>query len=42
MLYFQMGNMAHAKVTRSIERFAAEVLPLVERELGPVARIGGA
>ena len=42
MLYFQMGNLPHAKVMRSIERFAAEVLPMVEREVGPVADIGGA
>lgn len=40
MLYFQMGSMPHAKVMASIERFASDVLPRVERELGPIARIG--
>lgn len=36
MLYFQMGNMPHAKVMASIERFAADVLPRVEAALGPI------
>ncbi|MFK8250624.1 LLM class flavin-dependent oxidoreductase [Ancylobacter terrae] len=38
--FFQFGDMPVARARRSLERFAAEVLPLVEREVGPLAAIG--
>lgn len=37
---FQFGDMPIALARRSMERFVAEVLPIVERELGPLDRIG--
>jgi alkanesulfonate monooxygenase SsuD/methylene tetrahydromethanopterin reductase-like flavin-dependent oxidoreductase (luciferase family) len=39
-LYFQVGNYEHARAMRSMERFAEEVIPLVERELGPLDSAG--
>jgi alkanesulfonate monooxygenase SsuD/methylene tetrahydromethanopterin reductase-like flavin-dependent oxidoreductase (luciferase family) len=38
--FFQFGDMPVARARRSLERFATEVLPLVEREVGPLDRIG--
>ncbi|CAN7708417.1 LLM class flavin-dependent oxidoreductase [Rhizobium rhizogenes] len=38
--FFQFGDMPVARARRSLERFGAEVLPLVEKELGPLDRIG--
>ncbi len=38
--FFQFGDMPVARARRSLERFGAEVLPLVEREVGPLAAIG--
>ncbi|TBW35484.1 LLM class flavin-dependent oxidoreductase [Siculibacillus lacustris] len=38
--FFQFGDMPIARARRSLERFGAEVLPLVEREVGPLAEIG--
>ena len=37
---FQFGCMPLARAKRSLERFANEVVPLIERELGPVENIG--
>ncbi|MBD1551118.1 LLM class flavin-dependent oxidoreductase [Pseudomonas typographi] len=37
---FQFGCMPLARARRSLERFTTEVLPLVERELGPLENIG--
>jgi alkanesulfonate monooxygenase SsuD/methylene tetrahydromethanopterin reductase-like flavin-dependent oxidoreductase (luciferase family) len=37
--FFQFGDMPIARARRSLERFGAEVLPLVERELGPLAAL---
>ncbi|MDA0704809.1 MAG: LLM class flavin-dependent oxidoreductase [Proteobacteria bacterium] len=34
------GNIPHKKVMSSIERFQTEVIPLVEKELGPLAKLG--
>jgi hypothetical protein len=34
------GGSSLATALRSIERFAAEVRPLLEREMGPLERIG--
>lgn len=39
--FFQFGDMPIARALRSLERFGTEVLPLVERELGPLDAIGG-
>jgi len=39
-LYFGIGRIEQAKVLRSMERFAAEVLPAVEKEVGPLAQVG--
>ncbi|MBB4038441.1 alkanesulfonate monooxygenase SsuD/methylene tetrahydromethanopterin reductase-like flavin-dependent oxidoreductase (luciferase family) [Microvirga flocculans] len=38
--FFQFGGMPIARARRSLERFGAEVLPLVEREVGPLRRSG--
>jgi len=40
LLQFQAGGSSLATALRSIERFAAEVRPLLEREVGPLERIG--
>ena len=40
--FFQFGDMPIAKARRALERFGKEVLPLVEREVGPLDRIGRA
>ena len=40
-LYMTIGAADHAKVLRSIERFGTEVVPLIERALGPLAEISG-
>ncbi len=37
---FQFGDMPIDRARRSLERFAHDVLPLVEREVGPLDRIG--
>ncbi|MBB2202808.1 LLM class flavin-dependent oxidoreductase [Gluconacetobacter tumulisoli] len=37
--FFQFGDMPLARARKSLERFAEEVIPLVERELGPLADI---
>jgi alkanesulfonate monooxygenase SsuD/methylene tetrahydromethanopterin reductase-like flavin-dependent oxidoreductase (luciferase family) len=38
-LYMTIGAVEHGQAMRSIERFGAEVVPLVERALGPIADI---
>jgi alkanesulfonate monooxygenase SsuD/methylene tetrahydromethanopterin reductase-like flavin-dependent oxidoreductase (luciferase family) len=38
-LYLTIGATDHAQVLLSIERFGSEVVPLVERELGPLAKV---
>ena len=40
LLQFQAGGSSLATALRSIERFATEVWPLLEREMGPLERIG--
>jgi alkanesulfonate monooxygenase SsuD/methylene tetrahydromethanopterin reductase-like flavin-dependent oxidoreductase (luciferase family) len=40
LLQFQAGGSSLATALRSIERFAAEVRPLLERAMGPLERIG--
>ena len=35
--FFQVGSYPHASAMRSIERFASEVIPAVEKALGPLA-----
>jgi alkanesulfonate monooxygenase SsuD/methylene tetrahydromethanopterin reductase-like flavin-dependent oxidoreductase (luciferase family) len=40
LLQFQTGDVTGATALRSIERFAAEVKPLLEQALGPLERIG--
>ncbi|MDQ0394899.1 LLM class flavin-dependent oxidoreductase [Labrys monachus] len=37
---FQFGCMPLERASRSLQRFRAEVVPLIERELGPVASLG--
>lgn len=39
-IYFQLGDTTQATALKSMELFAREVIPLVERELGPLADIG--
>jgi alkanesulfonate monooxygenase SsuD/methylene tetrahydromethanopterin reductase-like flavin-dependent oxidoreductase (luciferase family) len=38
--FFQFGDMPIVRARRSLERFGAEVLPLVEKEVGPLDAIG--
>ena len=38
--HFQVGNFAHQYALRSIELLASEVLPMVEKELGDLAKVG--
>lgn len=38
-LYMTIGATDHARVLRSIERFGAEVIPLIEREVGPLSGV---
>lgn len=38
--FFQFGDMPIARALRSLERFGTEVLPLLEREVGPLDQIG--
>jgi alkanesulfonate monooxygenase SsuD/methylene tetrahydromethanopterin reductase-like flavin-dependent oxidoreductase (luciferase family) len=38
-LYMTVGAVDHAQAMRSIERFGAEVVPLVERAVGPLAGV---
>jgi alkanesulfonate monooxygenase SsuD/methylene tetrahydromethanopterin reductase-like flavin-dependent oxidoreductase (luciferase family) len=40
LLHFQAGASSLATALRSIERFAGEVRPLVEKAVGPIERIG--
>jgi len=39
--YVQPGGLPHARVMRSLERFGAEVIPALEKAVGPLDRIGG-
>ena len=39
--YVQPGGMPHNRVMRSLERFGAEVIPALEKAVGPLERIGG-
>jgi len=41
-LYMTIGAVEHGQVMRSIERFGAEVVPLIERALGPLAGVNAA
>lgn len=41
LLQFQAGGSGTAQALRSIARFAGEVVPLLERMVGPLAEIGG-
>lgn len=38
--FFQFGDLPIELALRSLERFGAEVMPLIEREVGPLGRIG--
>ncbi len=38
--FFQFGDMPIGRARRSLERFGAEVLPLVEKAVGPLDRVG--
>jgi alkanesulfonate monooxygenase SsuD/methylene tetrahydromethanopterin reductase-like flavin-dependent oxidoreductase (luciferase family) len=40
-LYMTIGAVDHGQVMRSIERFGSEVVPLIERELGPLCGVNG-
>jgi alkanesulfonate monooxygenase SsuD/methylene tetrahydromethanopterin reductase-like flavin-dependent oxidoreductase (luciferase family) len=39
-LYMSIGDADHEAVMRSIERFGEEVMPMIEKELGPLTAIG--
>ncbi|MDE8654607.1 LLM class flavin-dependent oxidoreductase [Novosphingobium album (ex Liu et al. 2023)] len=38
--FFQFGDMPIARAQRSLARFGSEVLPLIEKELGPLNQLG--
>ena len=38
--HFQVGNFAHQHALQSIELLASEVLPMVEKELGDLSKVG--
>lgn len=38
--FFQFGDMPIARARRSLERFVTEVIPLIEKEVGPLEAIG--
>ena len=38
-LYFQLGDYGHKRAMRSLERFVTEVVPGIEKELGPLAKL---
>jgi alkanesulfonate monooxygenase SsuD/methylene tetrahydromethanopterin reductase-like flavin-dependent oxidoreductase (luciferase family) len=38
-LYFQLGDYAHRKARRSLERFIGEVIPGIEKEIGPLSKV---
>jgi alkanesulfonate monooxygenase SsuD/methylene tetrahydromethanopterin reductase-like flavin-dependent oxidoreductase (luciferase family) len=38
--FFQFGDLSIQLARRSLERFGAEVMPLIEKEVGPLDRIG--
>jgi hypothetical protein len=40
LLHFQAGASPQKSALRSIERFAAHVRPMIEKELGPLANFG--
>ena len=40
--FFQFGDMPIRMAARSLERFGAEVIPLVEKEVGPLSALGDA
>ena len=35
----QIGGLSGKRALRSLDRFGAEVIPLIEKELGPVAEL---
>ena len=41
LLHFQAGASPQQMALRSIEQFAQRVRPLLEKELGPLARLAG-
>ena len=40
MFHFQVGGSSHAAAMTSMERLMADIRPMVERELGPLAALG--
>jgi len=38
-MFFQVGNFPHAAAMRSVERFASEVIPGIEKEVGPLDQL---
>ena len=38
--YIQLGSFPHRRALQTMENFAKDVVPLVDRELGPLGRIG--
>jgi alkanesulfonate monooxygenase SsuD/methylene tetrahydromethanopterin reductase-like flavin-dependent oxidoreductase (luciferase family) len=42
MFHFQVGGSSHASALRTMEKLMLDIVPMVERELGPLAEIGTA
>ena len=40
MFHFQVGGSSHASALRTMEKLMVEIVPIVEREVGPLAEIG--
>jgi alkanesulfonate monooxygenase SsuD/methylene tetrahydromethanopterin reductase-like flavin-dependent oxidoreductase (luciferase family) len=41
MFHFQVGGSPHAKALETMEKLMTEIRPMVEKELGPLAALGG-
>ena len=35
-LYFTIGNISHTRAMKSIETFGSQVIPAIEKEIGPL------
>jgi hypothetical protein len=40
MFHFQVGGSSQARALHTMEKLMSEIVPMVERELGPLAGIG--
>ncbi len=38
-MYFNVGDFGHERARRSLERFVTEVMPGIEKEIGPLGKL---